>query len=95
MAKEVETPDLDNREIRRCPAIMLAANRIAKVRGRIRELVSSIPTIKGMRAPGVPRGNRWASIRPGVFNQPQSMWPSQRGSARVKVNTRWLEAVKM
>lgn len=43
--------------IRRCPAIRLAVNRTHSVRGRIRFLDSSIITMKGMRAVGVPCGS--------------------------------------
>lgn len=43
-------------ERRRCPATMLAANRTDRVIGRIKFLTSSIITIKGIRAVGVPSG---------------------------------------
>ena len=52
---------------RRCPAIMLAANRTERVSGRIILLVISIKTIKGINTGGVPRGTKWASIEVGVF----------------------------
>lgn len=38
----------------RCPAIILAVNRIAKVPGRITFLIVSIQTINGIRTGGVP-----------------------------------------
>jgi len=47
---------------RRCPAIILAARRTERVRGRINLLILSIRTIKGIRSLGVPLGTRWASI---------------------------------
>ena len=47
---------------RRCPAIMLAERRIAKVPGRIIFLTVSISTINDISADGVPCGTRWASI---------------------------------
>lgn len=42
----------------RCPAIMFAARRIARVPGRIMLLTVSISTINIMSGPGVPCGTR-------------------------------------
>ena len=42
----------------KCPAIILAANRTAKVMGRINELIISIQTINGTKATGVPSGTK-------------------------------------
>lgn len=53
-----EGPVLPKRVSNRWPAIILAANRTAKVPGRITFLMVSINTIKGIRAPGVPCGTR-------------------------------------
>jgi hypothetical protein len=53
---------LPSRVIKRCPAIILAANRTAKVPGRIMLLIVSITTIKGIRIPGVLCGTRCANI---------------------------------
>lgn len=55
-------PWLPRRVKRRCPAIILAANRIANVPGRIMLLMVSIHTMKDIRATGVPWGTRWANI---------------------------------
>ena len=41
---------------------MLAANRTAKVKGRIKFLMSSIKTIRGISGHGVPSGTRWAKL---------------------------------
>jgi hypothetical protein len=57
-----EDPVLPRRVNNKCPAIILAANRIAKVPGRIIFLIVSIHTIKGIRTGGVPWGTRWANI---------------------------------
>lgn len=46
----------------KCPATMFATNRMASVNGRIRFLVSSIITMKFIRAIGVPFGIIWAII---------------------------------
>jgi hypothetical protein len=45
---------LPKRVNNKCPAIILAANRIARVPGRITFLTVSIITIKDIRAAGVP-----------------------------------------
>ncbi len=76
------------------PAIMFAANRTERVRGRISLLINSINTIKGIKGIGVPSGTRWANIEEGVFNMPKIICPTQRGKASAKVKTRWLGDVK-
>ena len=45
----------------KCPATMLAANRIDNVKGRIILLTVSIITITGIKNLGVPTGTRWAN----------------------------------
>lgn len=47
---------LMSKDTSKCPAIILAANRIAKVNGRIKALIVSISTIKGISTEGVPLG---------------------------------------
>ena len=79
----------------RCPATILAANRTARVNGRIRLLVSSIKTIRGISPPGVPKGTKCLSILWGVFNQPALIWPSHKGRAIPTVKIKWLVAVKI
>ena len=49
-----DCPDLPSKERRRCPAIILAERRIAKVKGRINSLIDSMITIKGIKISGVP-----------------------------------------
>lgn len=49
---------LPKSDINRCPAIMFALSRTAKDIGRIRFLIDSIKTIKGISGPGVPIGTR-------------------------------------
>ena len=53
-----EGPVFPNKVKRRCPAIILAASRTARVPGRIIFLTVSIRTINGIRAPGVPNGTK-------------------------------------
>ena len=51
---EINCPDEPNRDNNKCPAIILAVRRMAKVKGRIIKLIDSIITIKGIRITGVP-----------------------------------------
>jgi hypothetical protein len=44
--------------INKCPAIIFAVNRTAKVPGRITFLIVSIHTINGIKTPGVPWGTK-------------------------------------
>lgn len=55
---------------KRWPATMLAIKRMAKVIGRIKILIDSINTIKGINTTGVPLGTRCAKDRPGEVYQP-------------------------
>lgn len=48
------------RAIKRWPAIRLAVRRTANAIGRIKFLVNSISTIKGIRILGVPEGTKCA-----------------------------------
>lgn len=52
----------DSRLISRCPATMFAMRRTASVMGRIICLITSISTMKFIRAVGVPKGVRWAIV---------------------------------
>lgn len=58
---------------------MFAANRTAKVRGRIIFLIVSIRTMKGIKRVGVPDGIRWANKREVLDNQPYNIKPTHRG----------------
>lgn len=77
------------------PAIILAAKRTDKVSGRIDDLIISIITIKGIRATGVPKGTRWASIAWGVFKIASVICPTHSGKASVTEKVKCLEAVKV
>lgn len=46
----------------RCPAIMFAVSRTAKVPGRIRFLIVSMMTMNGISMVGVPWGTRCSNI---------------------------------
>jgi hypothetical protein len=58
----IELPVFPKSVNNKCPAIILAVNRILKVIGRIIFLIVSIITIKGIRIKGVPWGIKWANI---------------------------------
>lgn len=86
---------LPRRVIRRCPATIFAINRTARVRGRMTFLIDSIRTIKGINAPGVLCGTKWANICFVEVSHPNSINANQSGNLRVTVNTMCLEEVKI
>lgn len=88
-------PVFPNKVNNKWPAIIFAANRTARVNGRIIFLIVSMHTIKGIRIGGVPWGTRWANICCVLLIHPYSMNVNQNGSARDNVNVKWLELVKM
>lgn len=55
----INNPEDPRRVRSKWPAIILAVNRIARVKGRIINLMDSIKTIKGISMKGVPWGVRW------------------------------------
>lgn len=55
----IVSPDEPKSDKSKWPAIILAVKRIAKVKGRIINLMDSISTIKGIKIKGVPFGVRW------------------------------------
>ena len=88
-----EFPVFPNRVKRRCPAIILAASRTAKVPGRIIFLIVSIQTMKGIKIAGVPWGTRWANICCVWLIHPYSIKDNHRGRASLRVKIKWLELV--
>ena len=73
------------RETKRCPAIILAANRIARVSGRISLLIVSIITIKGIKITGVLLGIKCTSVLDVLFNQEYINVANHRGSDIIRV----------
>lgn len=74
---------------------MLAANRTARVIGRISSLVVSMITIRGIRVVGVPWGVRW-DIRSFVYLIIEKVnIPIHSDKENDKVNLRWLVGVKI
>ena len=76
------------------PATIFAANRTAKVIGRIKELTSSTKTIKGKRALGVFKGTRCAKVWLGVLAHALNVYPTHKGTAIDAENNKCLEAGK-
>jgi len=93
--KDKELPVFPKRVISKCPAIILAVSRTAKVPGRITFLIVSIQTIKGIRTLGVPCGTKWANMCWVWFNQPYNIKLIHKGKAKVKVRVKWLVLVKI
>lgn len=93
--KDKEFPEFPRRVKSRCPAIMLAVSRIAKVPGRIKLLIDSIQTIKGINTLGVPWGIKWANICWVWLNQPKIIKDNQSGKDNVNVKVKWLVLVKI
>lgn len=89
------SPWLPKRVSKRCPAIIFAANRTDKVIGRIMFLISSIKTINGINAGGVPKGTKWAKAWIVSLIHENKIKESHKGSAKHKLTTRWLVAVKI
>lgn len=72
---------------------MFAANRIARVPGRITFLIVSINTINGIKIKGVPWGTKWVNMFWVVLIQPNSINVSQKGSDSDRVITMCLDLV--
>jgi len=77
-----------------CPAIILAVNRIARVNGRITDLISSIKTIAGTKTTGVPKGSRWAKKEDLFLKEKETMYPIHILNLIHLVKTMWLVPVK-
>lgn len=90
-----EVAGLLKRTIRRCPATIFAASRTDRVTGRITALTISISTINGLRAIGLPKGTKWASMLLVDLIHAITTCPTQRGRAMANVRLMWLEAVKI
>lgn len=79
----------------KCPAIIFADNRTARVPGRIIFLIDSIITIKGIKIPGVPWGTKWANMCLELLIQPIIINLNHKGKANLKVRVIWLVLVKI
>jgi len=87
--EEMDIREFPSRVMRRCPAIRLAVNRTHSVIGRIVTLVSSMITMKAIRAVGVPCGTRWVSMWFVFFVHPKRIIVNHIERDRGRVTVRW------
>lgn len=87
--------NLDNRDINKCPATMLAVNRTDKVIGRIIFLVDSIRTMKFIREIGVDVGVKWIIISLNDFNHPHNMIDTHIVREITILTDKWAVGVKL
>jgi hypothetical protein len=71
---------------KRCPAIIFAVNRTARVPGRMIFLTVSIHTMNGIKAAGVPCGTRCSNMWFVLLIHPNNINLTHNGNARVNVN---------
>lgn len=88
-------PVFPNNVISKCPAIIFAVNRTAKVPGRITLLIVSMQTMKGIKTAGVPWGTKWANICWVWLIHPYNIKLNHKGKAKAKVKVKWLVLVKI
>ena len=81
--------------INKWPAIIFALNRIAKVHGRIKFLIVSINTIKGIKTFGVPWGTKWINILLKFLIQPNNINEIHKIIENVNEKIKWLDEVKI
>ena len=70
--------------INKCPAVMLAVNRMARATGWTKRLMVSIITSIGISGVGVPCGKKWASDALVLLRKPVVTAPAQRGMVMPK-----------
>lgn len=92
---ETFAPCEPNNVNNKCPATILAANRIDKVIGRIIFLTVSIITIMGIKKEGVPKGTKWANKLLYWKIIENNIVPNHTGNAKTKVIDKWLVLVKI
>lgn len=77
------------------PALILAARRNDRVRGRTTILVVSMITRNGFSQSGAPSGNRWAIVFFGLRNVLDRINLSHIGNPRERVNIKCLDVLKV
>lgn len=77
------------------PAIILAVSRMVSVMGRIKLLIFSINTIKGIRIYGVPWGIWWQNIVSLFLNHLKIINLNHIGKEILKEKIKWLDLVKI
>ena len=78
-----------------CPALIFAANRNAKVIGRIFVLISSIITKKGFNQLGAPDGTIAAIKLYGLLLAEETINANHKGNEIVKVILKWVDVEKI
>jgi hypothetical protein len=91
----IDGPLFPNKVSSKCPAIMFAVNRTARVPGRIMFLMVSMMTINGINIVGVPCGTRCSNMWLVFLIHPNSMNLIHIGRASVNVSVKCLVLVKM
>ena len=81
--------------VNRCPAIMFAVRHTASVPGRIRLLIVSMITMKGISVVGVPWGAKCSNMWFVFLIHPNNINLTHNGKASVSVSVRCLVVVKM
>lgn len=94
MGKDSIGPVDPSRDNSRCPAIMLAASRTARVMGRMRSLIVSMITINGIKGAGVPWGVRWVIRSFEYLIVEKVIIPSHKDEENERVYLKWLVGVK-
>ena len=77
------------------PAVILAASRKDKVKGRTRALTDSINTRKGFSQSGAPDGRREAVAVLVSYEKPETINAIHKGRPKDRVKIKWLEALKV
>lgn len=95
ITSDKDDPVFPNKVRSKCPAIIFAANRMAKVPGRIIFLIVSIHTINGISIGGVPWGTKWANMWMVLLIHPNSINLIHNGRAKASVIAICLVLVKM
>lgn len=90
-----EFPVFPRRVKSKCPAIIFADSRTAKVPGRIMFLIVSINTINGIKTAGVPWGTKWANMWLVLLIHPKNINLNHKGRAKDRVRVKWLVLVKI
>ena len=91
----MEGPLFPSRVSSKCPAIIFAVSRTARVPGRMTLLIVSMITMNGINMDGVPCGTRCSNMWLVFLIHPNSINLSHIGKASVRVSVRCLVLVKM
>lgn len=91
----IDGPLFPSRVSSKCPAIIFAVKRTARVPGRIRLLIVSMITMNGISMVGVPCGTRCSNIWLVFLIHPNNINLIHIGKAKVNVSVKCLVLVKM